>query len=203
MRNRHPAARPRPPVLLTLACLLALAACASPAPRLPPPAADAQVAELARAIRALGEDIDRHEANRAARIAFDYSRELAGRYGISDSPLVHNLKVNLGLRDRGLCIHWTRDMLTRLQQERFVTLDLHWAIANAENAFRLEHSTAVISRRGADLHRGLVLDPWRNAGALHWAPTLADADYHWRPRAEALAERAALKAAVARQDHRP
>ena len=54
----------------------------------------------------------------------------------------------------------------------------------------------VISRRGETLYRGLVLDPWRNAGALHWAPTLADSDYHWRPRDEVLAEKARNRAAA-------
>lgn len=92
--------------------------------------------------------------------------------------------VQLGARERGLCIHWTTDLMARLKQENFKSLDLHRAIANYETLFRFEHSSVVISAKGEDLDEGLVLDPWRNSGILHWAPTLADSGYRWEPRAE-------------------
>lgn len=146
-----------------------------------------KIAQLNREIIALDARIDPHEARLAATIAIRYSRELAQQYRISGSAISHNLKVNLGLRDRGLCIHWTEDLLARLQQERFQSLDLHWAIANYESAFRLEHSTVIISARDTPLYQGLVLDPWRNSGELYWRPTLEDERYPWRPKAEIMA----------------
>ena len=167
---------------------LALALLLSPACATVPAAAPAvvdsdrqQITRLNRDILALGERIDPLEARLAATIAVRYSRVLAQQYRISGSALAHNLKVNLGIRERGLCIHWTEDLLARLQQEHFQTFDLHWAIANYENAFRLEHSTVVITARDATIYQGLVLDPWRNAGDLYWSPTLADSGYPWRP----------------------
>ena len=169
--------------------VLLVSACAST-----PPTAESmvefeqqQIARLNRDIIALDDSVDPREARLAATIAIRYSRELAQQYRISGSAIAHNLKVNLGLRDRGLCIHWTEDLLARLQQERFQSLDLHWAIANYEAAFRLEHSTVIVSARNASLYQGLVLDPWRNAGDLYWSPTLADVDYPWRPKAEIMA----------------
>ena len=97
---------------------------------------------------------------------------------------MHNIKVNLGFRDRGLCIDWTRDLLARLERENFVSLELHWAIANYESAFRLEHSTVVISARDHGIEQGLVLDPWRYSGNLYWARTTRDPGYRWKPQAE-------------------
>ena len=146
-----------------------------------------RITQLNREIIALGKNVDPHEARLAATIAIRYSRKLAQEYDISGSAIGHNLKVNLGLRDRGLCIHWTEDLLTRLQQERFQSLDLHWAIANYEATFRLEHSTVIISARNDSLYQGLVLDPWRHTGDLFWSPTLADRQYPWRPKAEIMA----------------
>jgi hypothetical protein len=67
----------------------------------------------------------------------------------------------MGLKPRGLCWHWARDIEARLKQENFQTLELHRAVANSDNVFRLEHSTAVISRRGDTFAQGIVLDPWR------------------------------------------
>ena len=95
-----------------------------------------------------------------------YSRALREAYGVTDSPLVHNTKVNLGLRPRGLCWHWADDLEARLGQERFGSLILHRAIANADNSFRIDHSTVIISAVGQGMNEGVVLDPWRNGGAL-------------------------------------
>jgi hypothetical protein len=138
--------------------LILLNGCASQSPRLEPhPAvAEQRIGELNRAILALGGDIDASEARRAARIAIEYSLQLAREYEVTDSAIVHNIKVNLGLKPRGLCVDWTRDLLTRLKQEKFHSLDLHWAVANYERAFRLEHSTVVVSARGESLEQGLV-----------------------------------------------
>ena len=166
-----------------------LSGCASQTPRLEPHplVAEQRIEELKRAIFELGDDIDAGEARQAARIAIEYSRQLAREYEITDSAIVHNIKVNLGLKPRGLCVDWTRDLITRLKRERFHSLDLHWAIANYERAFRLEHSTVIVSARGESLEQGLVLDPWRYSGELYWSPTLLDKDYSWKPQGEIYA----------------
>ncbi len=169
--------------------LLLLNGCASQGPQLEPqPAvAEQRIGELHRAILALGDDIDAGEARQAARVAIEYSLQLAREYEITDSAILHNIKVNLGLKPRGLCVDWTRDLLARLKHEKFRSLDLHWAVANYERAFRLEHSTVIVSARGESLEQGLVLDPWRYSGELYWSPTLLDKDYSWKPQGEILA----------------
>ena len=176
----------RPTRMILLAACLVIQACASnPASFDVPPEVQARrIGDLQTAIFALGADVDRDEAQRAAQIAIEYPRQLAGEYEVSGSALYHNLMINLGIKSRGLCVDWTSDLLARLQQERFRSLDLHWAIANYTSLYRLEHSTVIISAAGDPLQRGIVLDPWRNSGNLFWAPTLADIDYPWRPRAE-------------------
>lgn len=147
------------------------------------------VAALAQTIRDLGEGVDPDEAARAAELAYAYSHQLKLEYNVTDPPLIHNTKVNMGLRPRGLCWHWAEDMEKRLRQEDFRTLALHRAIANEDNPMRISHSTAIISRRGDTMFQGVVLDPWREGGELTWAPVLEDADYPWQPQAEVLANR--------------
>tara|TARA_R100001039_G_C1844542_1_gene104979 strand:+ start:1026 stop:1637 length:612 start_codon:yes stop_codon:yes gene_type:complete len=169
-------------VLLGLASSV-LAGCGAPPP--PPEAED--VTRLAAAILDLGPQVDPEEAARAARISYEHSHRLALEYEITDPPIVHNTKVNMGLKPRGLCWHWARDMEDRLKLENFQTLDLHRAVANADNAFRLEHSTAVISAKGDSFREGIVLDPWRKGGRLTWAPVAWDKDYTWEPRNEVVA----------------
>jgi len=182
-------------VLTMLGFLLSGCAGKTPQLELPPDVAEQRIRELNLAILALGDDINSGEAQRAARIAIDYSRQLAREYEITDSAIVHNLKVNLGIKPRGLCVHWTSDLMVRMKQESFYSLDLHWAIANYENAFRLEHSTVVVSARGDSLQQGMVLDPWRNSGDLYWAPALQDPGYLWKPQAEIHAQKREIEAA--------
>jgi hypothetical protein len=172
-------------------CILALAflltqGCATSSPQvdLPPTIEQQRIADLSLAIRSLSTAIDAAEAQRAARISIEYTRQLAVQYEIEDSPIMHNFLVNIGVKPRGLCVDWTSDLLARLQQEHFYSLKLHWGIANYETTFRLEHSTVIISARGGSLNQGLVLDPWRYSGHLFWAPTLEDPAYSWHPQAE-------------------
>jgi hypothetical protein len=174
-------------IILVLPLLVYLVqGCASTNPQIELPANVEQqrIHELELAILDLGENIKPDEAHRAATIAIEYPLELAQEYEISDPPLMHNFLVNIGVKSRGLCVDWTYDLLTRLQQERFRSFGLHWGIANYDSLFRIEHSTVIISARGEALSRGIVLDPWRESGQLFWARTLEDPQYQWKPHAE-------------------
>ncbi len=173
-----------------VACVMALiafaflGACAAA-----PPSSDDDVHRLAAQIQSLGPDVDPAEAQRAANIAYSYTAQLAREYEITDPPLIHNAKVNKGLRPRGLCWHWAEDIEKRLNQENFKTLTMHRAIANADNPFRIDHSTAIISRKGETMYQGVVLDPWRYGGVLYWATLPEDTRYDWVPRAVVLEKR--------------
>ena len=186
-------------LLSLLACLLQACASSNPVVSLPPFVEQQRIEELQLAILSLDASIDRSEARHAATIAIEYPLELARQYEITDPPLVHNMLVNLGLKPRGLCVDWTADLLTRLREERFHSLDLHWGIANYDNTFRIEHSTVIISAHAQTLQQGLVLDPWRHSGQLFWARTGEDPNYQWYPQAEIHALKRERKALA--QDH--
>lgn len=168
-------------IFLALA-VMTVAACGAP-----PPPQSRDITRLAAEIRALDPAVDPEEAARAARISYEHAHQLALDYEITDPPIIHNSKVNLGLKPRGLCWHWARDMEDRLKQEHFRTLDLHRAVANADNAFRLEHSTVIVSAKGAAYDEGIVLDPWRRGGRLTAVPVRQDSAYKWEPRNEVVA----------------
>ncbi len=104
-----------------------------------------------------------------------------------DPPLIHNMKVNAGLRPRGLCKDWADDLQARLAREGFRSVDWHRAIANHDN-IRIEHSTLIVSARGAPMDAGIVLDPWRlGRGRLYYVPVREDPKYDWWPRQQVFA----------------
>jgi hypothetical protein len=138
-----------------------------------------QVVSLEQALTALSPDIVKLEAKQMAESAISYSLELAAEYRMLRPPVFHNLMVNLGFRERGLCIHWTEDLLKRLQGLGLKSLELHWGIANHDILLRLEHSSVVITARGQSFEEGLVLDPWRHSGELYWT-LVKDDSYSWK-----------------------
>ncbi len=168
--------------LIFVISVLLMGGCASA-----PPATQGDVNDLALEIQRLGPKVDPNEAERAARIAFEYPLQLAKEYQITDSPIVHNAKIYQGYRERGLCNHWTEDMNRRLKQEDFQTLTIHWAVS-PPTEFRIIHHTVIISQIGDTLDEGIILDPWRFGGPLFWARTGDDTRYDWRPRSEVRAE---------------
>ncbi len=172
---------------LSLVSVAGLSACAGYVPEQAPD----EVAQLARGIKALNPAIDPVEAQRAALVSVTYPMQLKQEYGVTDPPLVHNMKVNSGTRPRGLCWHWAEDMQQRLVREQFDTLITHRAIANAHSRLLIDHSTVIVSAKGDTMNDGMVLDPWRYGGILYWAPTLEDKKYTWVHRQEVFAMRRA------------
>lgn len=159
---------------------------AAPPPDGPPVASPDERAELAALIGGLSPGVDPVEATRAADVALDHSRQLALDYGVEDPPLIHNVKVNLGVKPRGLCYEWADDLQARIEQEGFLTLRIHRGIANWDN-FRVQHSTVILSAPGQTMEEGIVLDPWRAGGDLFWAPVVEDDRYDWTPQSEVFA----------------
>ena len=151
-----------------------------------------EIQRLERTILKMRGDVDPEEAARAASVAFSHTRELALQYEITDPPLIHNTKVNLGLRPRGLCWHWAEDMEKRLDAEGFETLEMHRAIAEGRGV-RIDHSTAIISSKGDVYTKGVVLDPWRTGGELFFAPVAEDTRYFWEAREVVLGRRRDLQ----------
>lgn len=168
-----------------------MAACGT-APEKSAMAPQSEVKRLENYILKMRDDVDPVEAARAATIAFDHTRTLAIQYEITDPPLVHNTKVNLGLKPRGLCWHWAEDMENRLNAEGFKTLQMNRAIAEGRGV-RIDHSTAIISAAGDGFTRGVVLDPWRNGGELFFAPVVEDTRYFWEAREVVLGRRRDLR----------
>ncbi|WP_323764199.1 hypothetical protein [Marinovum sp.] len=140
---------------------------------------EAKIAELTRALLALGTGVDAGEAARVARIAVLRPLDWAEDWQVVDPPLRHNIKVIHGLREKGVCRDWTNALHAALRAEGLRTIDLHVGYANARNV-KLEHVSVVVSAAGRPMEEGLLLDPWRvGQGRLWFAKVTEDPRYRW------------------------
>ena len=123
---------------------------------------------------------DLTEAGRVAETAVTYADDLIAEYNLVRPAVLHNVLVRMGVKDRGLCYHWTEDLMKRLQSLELETFQLYWGVAYRGSDLR-EHNTVVITAKGQAFEQGMVLDAWRNSGDLYW--TLVEKDsYPWEER---------------------
>ena len=137
----------------------------------------AKVASLQADLAVLNHWANPAEAGRVAQTAIQYSYQLAAEYKLVRPAVFHNVLVRLGLKDRGLCHHWTTDLLAKLQSLNLKSYQLHWGVAYRGSELR-EHNSVVITARGHPFADGMILDPWRNSGDLYWGLVKTDR-YPW------------------------
>ena len=130
---------------LRAAALLAIfaicAACAGP--RGPVRPEDPRIGALAGAIESLGSPVEHSEARLAAHSLVAHSAQLWSDYRMVKPAQLHNLFVNLGLRERGLCCHFAEDLIAGLVGLELQTLDVHWVVARHGSRLR-EHSSVLL-----------------------------------------------------------
>ena len=111
-----------------------------------------------------------------AETACAYSLELARQYRVVRPAIWHNVLVNLGLRERGLCFQWADDLSGKLESLHLRTLKVRRGVARLET--RREHSSVVLTAPGQAFNQGIVLDAWRHSGRLYWCGVKED-KYPW------------------------
>ena len=138
---------------------------------------DAAIRQLSGQLAALSPAVRPREAQRLATAAFETAARLRREYQVGGPAGFHNFLVNAGVKQRGLCHHWARDLMNSLATVKQATFDLHWGIAR-RGTLR-EHNSVVVTAKGAPFATGIVLDAWRHSGRLYAGPVANDR-YPWK-----------------------
>lgn len=136
-----------------------------------------KIEDLTKAIVALGSNIDPIEAAWVAREAVLYPKHLANEYELMWPPNYQNRLVNEGLRKRGLCYQWARDMTAHIGVRKYETLTMDRAVANQGEQY--EHNVLTVAAKGKGVEDAIILDPWRHNSLLYFVKTKDDPDYQW------------------------
>lgn len=139
----------------------------------------ARIDRLARALQVLSPTAPPARSRQVAVAAVQEAAALRAEYQVRLTPWLHNVEVNSGTRSRGHCYHYARDLRSRLQGVVSPYWQLYLLQARAGTV--LEHNAIGIASSHADWQQSLVLDAWRDAGVLFFAPVGQDS-YPWRLR---------------------
>jgi len=143
------------------------------------PESEHQTQVLRQQLLGLGTQVDSNEAGKVAAVSVDQAIELSHQYRAVRPAWLHNVLVNRGFRERGLCFHWANDLYLQLFDLHPKTLDLHLAVSKMDT--KHEHNAIVVTARGIPFEQGLVLDGWRYSGRLWFVPVSTDTKYPWEP----------------------
>jgi len=135
----------------------------------------------------LDKSVDPAEAERLATAAIRYSNLMAERYDLIKPVELNNVLISAGLKRRGLCYQLAEDLLAELRTLNVKTLTLQRCVACKGDIWN-EHNCVVVTAVGQAFEDGIVLDAWRNAGNLRWAPVRLD-HYPWVPKPPPASER--------------
>ena len=130
IRNR---ARTTPPLILSTLLAALMLSCTAighrgPGPESPLTGQEAQLARLEADLTLLLGYRDR-ETVCLAQTVLSTTEGLALDYRVQPPALWHNFLVNLGLRERGLCCHWTQDLLRAIEGLGLKKYDAVWGVS--------------------------------------------------------------------------
>lgn len=135
-----------------------------------------RVERLTADLTALGPKVSKSEARKLAECVQTSMNELRGKYRVVWPPVLQNISIYYGLRQRGYCFQWTDALYQRLLAIKPKTLTLARAITFEGGPF--ENNCLVVGVPGRPLREAILIDGWRFSGRLVWLPVGKD-HYSW------------------------
>jgi len=139
---------------------------------------------LSRSLSLLDDSVPDKERVKLARDIFAKTAQLTKEFELTSPPLWHNTLVNIGIRKKGLCYHWSDALYNHLSPQGYEHYDFHLVGAHI-GEYWFEHNALVIVKKGEkDIQKGIIIDAWRNSGKLYFSKVEDDEDYTWSHRPE-------------------
>ncbi len=148
-----------------------------------PSVSETKITQLSILLRALDKSIPQDEAMHLSQDIFHETEKLTKEFELTSPPLFHNTLVNIGLREKGLCYHWSDALYAYLSQKKYPHFEFHLVGADIGEYFS-EHNALVVVGKGGSIKDGILIDPWRNSGQLYFSRVVDDKKYKWEHREE-------------------
>ncbi len=147
-----------------------------------PSVSQTKIAELSFLFQSLDSSIPQSETIQLSKDIFHKTQQLTEEFELTSPPVLHNFLVNVGVREKGLCYHWSDALYVYLTQKKYTFFEFHLVGANIGEYF-YEHNALVVVAKGGKVEEGIIIDPWRDSGELFFSKVEDDLVYKWKHRA--------------------
>ncbi len=148
-----------------------------------PSVSKTKITQLSTLLQSLDKSIPQDEAMHLSQDIFHETQKLTKEFELTSPPLFHNSLVNIGIREKGLCYHWSDALYAHFSEKKYPHFEFHLVGANIGEYFS-EHNALVVVGKGGSIENGILIDPWRNSGKLYFSRVVEDKKYQWKHRAE-------------------
>jgi len=149
----------------------------------PPLSPKTRITQLSQLLQSLDTNIPSQEATILSQDIFHETAILTKEFELTSPPLFHNFLVNTGIREKGLCYHWSDALYGYLLQKKYPHFEFHLVGANIGEYFS-EHNALVVVAKNGSIKNGILVDPWRDSGKLYFSRVVEDKKYQWKHREE-------------------
>jgi hypothetical protein len=150
----------------------------------PVPASKNEQARLAHLLQTVDNGVSYKESIKLSRDIFKQTYTLTKNFQLSSPPLWHNFLVNIGLREKGLCYHWSDALYIYLQHKNYKLFSFYLVGANIGEYFFEHNALVVVKKKAKNIQGGIVIDPWRDSSKLYFERVEEDESYIWKHRRE-------------------
>ncbi len=137
-----------------------------------------KIRELSLLCQSMDSTIPKSEAIQLSKDIFHKTRQLTEAFEMTYPPQFHNFLVTVGVREKGLCYHWSDALYLYLSKKHYPAFEFHLVGANVGEYF-FEHNALVVVVKGGKIKEGIIIDPWRESGELYFSKVEDDPDYVW------------------------
>ncbi len=149
----------------------------------PPLPSEMRTTQLSKLLQSLDKNIPQDEAMHLSQDIFHKTQKLTKEFELTSPPLFHNSLVHIGIREKGLCYHWSDALYMYLSQKKYPHFEFHLVGANIGEYFS-EHNALVVVVKNGSIENGILVDPWRDSGKLYFSRIVEDKKYKWKHREE-------------------
>lgn len=146
-----------------------------------PPLSQSKTSELSKLLQTLNPNIPKVESFQLSRDIFNETVKLTKEFELTSPPWFHNFLVNTGVREKGLCYHWSDALYVYLLQKNYPNFEFHLVGTHIGEYF-FEHNALVVVAKNGNVMEGVLIDPWRDSGKLYFSKVNEDKKYKWKHR---------------------
>lgn len=143
-----------------------------------------KIERLTLLLQSLDSSVSYEKSSMLSRDIFKQIEILTKRFKLTSPPLWHNFLVNTGLRNKGLCYHWSDALYLHLYDKKYEDFSFYLVGSSIGNYFLEHNALLVVAKRAKSMQGGIVIDPWRESGKLYFSKVEEDTEYSWKHRKE-------------------